>query len=144
MAVAMFDTATYFGVLFGGHRAMLFQRVASLTESTRYGLVCCIVPVDDLSLNILAMLCIPGYTPLAVLASFAIPVPTPCPPVNPTGGNHKDVEEKTQKEASEMIVGSEWVSPMITLAMHPADQVRSTSIFAFVVMSPRPYWQRKW
>ncbi|KAJ7102741.1 hypothetical protein C8R44DRAFT_887486 [Mycena epipterygia] len=78
LGVAMFDTDTYWGLLFYGHEAVLFQRVAS-EDPTRYGLLCSeILPIDSLFLIILGILIVPGNVPMVDTAPFVIPVPTAC------------------------------------------------------------------
>lgn len=67
---------TYWGLLFGGQRGLIFQRVPS-AEPSRYGLVCSdFFPTESLFLVLFALLLVPGHTPLlADMAKFALPVP---------------------------------------------------------------------
>ncbi|KAJ7468472.1 hypothetical protein FB451DRAFT_373959, partial [Mycena latifolia] len=80
IAVAAYDRNVFWGLLFGGNHALLFQRVAS-AEPTRYGLLCSDeIPVQDLFSVVLALLLVPGSAPLVDTASFMAPTPAPCPP----------------------------------------------------------------
>ncbi|KAF9021694.1 hypothetical protein BDZ89DRAFT_1071240, partial [Hymenopellis radicata] len=72
IATAMFDCDLYWGLLFGGDGAILFQRCAS-REPTR-------------------MLLVPGNKPLVDVAKWKIPVPTACPP-NPRISPHNTIAE---------------------------------------------------
>ncbi|KAF9021513.1 hypothetical protein BDZ89DRAFT_240088 [Hymenopellis radicata] len=83
IAVAMFDLHLWWGILFGGDQLLLFQRVMSTTQSTRYGVLCSeILPINRLCLITLGMILVPGGVPLVDVASFKIPVPAACPPSN--------------------------------------------------------------
>ncbi|KAJ7134877.1 hypothetical protein C8R44DRAFT_437057 [Mycena epipterygia] len=80
LAVSMFDIGAYWSLLFGGNRALVFQRVAS-SDPTRYGIVCSdILHIDHLFVVALAILLVPRNLSLVDLAPFAIPLPTTCPP----------------------------------------------------------------
>ncbi|KAJ7208042.1 hypothetical protein GGX14DRAFT_698138, partial [Mycena pura] len=79
IALAMFDESLFWGLLWGGHQFLVFQRVSS-ADPTRYGIICSdIHPVNDLFTVILGLLLVPGHEPLVDLAPFGIPVPTTCP-----------------------------------------------------------------
>ncbi|KAF9009298.1 hypothetical protein BDZ89DRAFT_1078564 [Hymenopellis radicata] len=70
LAVAMFDTKRYWGFLFGGDGALLFQCCKS-EEPTRYGILCSgLLTIERLFVTTLGMLLVPGDTPLVDLAKL--------------------------------------------------------------------------
>ncbi|KAF9027518.1 hypothetical protein BDZ89DRAFT_1066823 [Hymenopellis radicata] len=80
LAVAMSDSNLYWGFLFGGDGALLFQRCKS-EEPTRYGVLCSgLLTIDRLFVTTLGMMLVPGDIPLVDVATLAIPVPAACSP----------------------------------------------------------------
>ncbi|KAJ6482857.1 hypothetical protein C8R47DRAFT_1132915 [Mycena vitilis] len=97
IAITMYDTGSWWGLVFGGEGALLFQRVSS-EEDSRYGLVCSdILPIDDLYIVVLATLLVPGDIALTNLVPYGIPTPAPCLP--------PDIQQLTRQNTRQLGLG---------------------------------------